>query len=160
MEVVSGAPGAAKPKECIVSLTVTIPTTLPSPRSNTRPAGSLPRTTVVAGLGAAAVVTALAAGAHAAGVSFKVGGKMIPSMGFTQMTFLGAVMGGVLLAALNRRSQRVRRRFLQVTAGLTALSCVPSVALPHDAATKLSLVTLHIVAAAVVLPCLARHAHS
>ncbi len=42
---------------------------------------------------------------------------------------------------------------------LTALSCVPSVTWPDDAATKLALVALHVLAAAIVVPALVRHAH-
>lgn len=124
----------------------------------TRSTSSLRTTTVVAGLGAAAVVTAAAAALHAAGVSFEVDGEMIPLLGFAQMTFLGAVIGGVMLAVLNRRSAQPARRFLPATVALTALSCIPSVAWPDDAATKLSLVALHVVAAIIVVPLLARHA--
>src|SRR4051812_41671500 len=97
--------------------------------------GSLRRTTVVSGVAAAAATTAVAAAAHAAGVSFAVQGEMIPLAGFAQMAFLGAVIGGVLLAVLNRRSAEPRRRFLQATVALTALSCIPSVAWPDDVAT-------------------------
>ena len=123
-----------------------------------RPA-SLRRTTVLVGLAAAAAVTAVAAAAHAAGASLEVQGEMIPLAGIAQMVFIGAVIGGLLLAALNRRSDDARRRFLQVTAVLTALSCVPSVALPDDVATKATLVALHLLAAAIIVPVLARHAH-
>ena len=42
---------------------------------------------------------------------------------------------------------------------LTALSCVPSVVWPDDAATKVALVALHVLAAAIVVPVLVRHAH-
>jgi peptidoglycan/LPS O-acetylase OafA/YrhL len=83
---------------------------------------------------------------------------MIPLLGFAQLTFVGAVIGGVLLAVLNRRSDRPRHRFLQVTAALTALSCVPSVAMPPDAGTKAALVAIHLLAAAIIVPVLARHA--
>ena len=39
---------------------------------------------------------------------------------------------------------------------LTAMSCVPSVALPPDVATKVTLVALHLMAAAIIVPVLAR----
>jgi hypothetical protein len=142
-----------------MSLT-TAPTATTVPSYATTPsARTLGRTTVVAGAVAAALITGVAAAFHAAGVSFKVGGKMIPLAGFAQMTILGAVIGGVLLAVLNRGSRSARRRFLQTTVALTALSCVPSVTLPHDAATKLALVPLHVLAAVVIIPALVRHAH-
>lgn len=105
------------------------------------------------------MATAVAAAAHAAGVSLEVDGETIPLAGFAQMTFLGAVIGGVVLAVLDRRSRSARRHFLQTAVALTALSCVPSVTWPDDAATKLALVTLHVLAAAIVVPALVRHAH-
>jgi peptidoglycan/LPS O-acetylase OafA/YrhL len=138
--------------------TVTIAPAVTEPHT-VRRAGSLRRTTVVSGLVAAAITTAVAAVVHAAGVSFEADGEMIPLAAFAQMTFIGAVIGGVLLATLNRRSRCARRRFLQTTVALTALSCVPSVAWPDDTATKLVLVALHVLAAAIVVPALARHAH-
>jgi peptidoglycan/LPS O-acetylase OafA/YrhL len=138
-------------------ITPAAPATVTDPYAGRR-ASSLRRTTVVAGLVAAAVVTAIAAAAHAVGVSFEIEGEMIPLAGFAQMTFLGAVIGGVILAVQNRRSRSAHRRFLQTTAALTALSCVPSVAWPDDTATKLSLVALHVLAAAIVVPALVRHA--
>jgi Family of unknown function (DUF6069) len=42
---------------------------------------------------------------------------------------------------------------------LTALSCVPSVAMPSDTATKVALTALHLLAAAIIVPVLMRHAH-
>jgi peptidoglycan/LPS O-acetylase OafA/YrhL len=157
VEEVSGAPGAAEPKENAMSLTTTT-TSVTRPHADRR-AGSLRRTTVVAGLGAAAGTTAVATALHAAGVSFEVDGETIPVAGLAQMTFLGAVIGGPLLAVLNRRRRSPHRLFLQTAVALTALSCVPSVTWPDDVATKLALVALHVLAAAVVVPALVRHAH-
>ena len=128
--------------------------TTTSPRT-----ASLRRTTGLVGLASAAAVTAVAAAAHAAGASFEVEGEMIPLLGFAQMVFIGAVIGGLLLAGLNRWSGDARRRFFQVTAVLTALSCVPSLAWPDEVATKATLMALHLLAAAIIVPVLARHAH-
>ena len=114
------------------------------------------RTTLAYGAVAAVASTGLAAAAHAAGVSLEVGGQMIPFAGFAQMVLLGAVLGGLLAAALNRYSAQAHRSFVRATVALTALSCVPSVALPHDAATKIVLVTTHVVAALIIVPALAR----
>jgi len=153
VEMVSATPGAAYPKEDAMSVsTATLTTT------TTRPTTSLRRTTVVSGLVGAAVVTSAAAVLHAAGVSFAVDGEMIPLAGFAQMTALGAIIGGVVLAVLNRRSADPSRRFLQTTGVLTALSCIPSVALPDDVTTRVALVALHVLAAAIIVPALARHA--
>ena len=122
---------------------------------STRTTWSLRRTTVVVGLAASAVVTALAAGLRAAGVSFDVDGQ-IPVAAFAQMTFIGAIAGGVIAAILKRSSVAPARRFVQITVAFTAASCVPSIALGHDITTKLALVTTHLVAAAIIVPVLAR----
>jgi peptidoglycan/LPS O-acetylase OafA/YrhL len=124
-----------------------------------RRAASLPRTTLTCGVGAAALSTAVAAAVHAGGVPLAVDGGMIPLAGFAQMTFLGAIIGGVLLAVLNRCSDVPRLRFLQAAVGLTALSCLPSVTMPPDVATQVSLVALHVLAAVMIVPFLAHHAN-
>src|SRR6476469_9825956 len=124
-----------------------------------RTAHPLRRATLTVGLGAAAAVTAFAAVAHAAGVGFTTGeGKMIPLLGFAQLTLVGAVIGGLLVAGLNRRSVHPRRRFVVIASVLTALSCIPSIAMPPDASTKIALVVAHLLAAAIIVPVLARHA--
>lgn len=76
------------------------------------------------------------------------------------MTFIGAVVGGLLLAGLDRWSGRARARFLQATVALTVVSCVPSLALPDDTSSRVALVALHLLAAAIIVPALARHARS
>jgi NAD(P)-dependent dehydrogenase (short-subunit alcohol dehydrogenase family) len=138
-----------------MSVTTAAPS-ITNPQLTTRPRSSQWRATVAAGLTAAAVTTSLAAAVHAAGVSLAVGGERIPLAGFAQMTLLGAVLGGVLLAVVNRRSSAPRRHFLQTTAVLTALSCIPSITWPDDGATKLALVAMHLSAAAIIVPVLAR----
>jgi hypothetical protein len=133
--------------------------TITEPQAERR-SSTLRRTTIVVGLVAAAATTAVAAALHSAGVSFEVEGEELPLAGIAQMTFVGAVLGGVLLAVLNRRSRTPRRRFLETAVALTALSCVPSITWPDDAATTLSLVAIHGLAAAIVVPVLARHARA
>jgi hypothetical protein len=124
-----------------------------------RTTSSLPRTTIVVGIAAAGIVTVAAALLHAVGVSFEVDGEMIPLLGFAQLTFVGALIGGVLLAVLNRRSAAPGRRFGEIAVALTALSCVPSVAMADDVATTLALVALHLLAAAIIVPVLLRRTH-
>src|SRR5262245_12851622 len=133
--------------------TATLTTSAPSTQ-RTRRSCALTRTTVGVGAIAAPVVTAVAGLLHAAGVSFELDGDMIPLLGFAQMAVVGAVIGGFLLAGLNRWSAAPGRRFLQVAVALTALSCVPSVAMPHDVTTQLALVALHLLAAAITVPVL------
>ena len=141
--------------------TASIPDTSSSAVGTTRvrrvkPGRPLLRTTVRSGIAAAVAVSAFAAVSHGAGVSFRVGGERIPVAGFAQMTLFGAMLGGVLAAVLDGRSTRARHRFLQVTILLAAVSCVPSVALPDDTASKLALIATHLIAAAIVVPALYR----
>ena len=121
---------------------------------------SLRRATLLSGLIGAAVTTAAAAAVHAAGVSFEIDGEIIPIFGFAQMPFIGAVIGGLLVAALNRWTDCAHRRFVQFSVALTVLSCIPSVAMPDDVGSVIALVALHVLAAAIIAPVLARHATS
>jgi hypothetical protein len=123
-----------------------------------RLAGTLARTTVSVGVLAAAVTTAGAVGLRAAGVPLAVHGK-IPLAAFTQVTFVAAVIGGVLVALFDRRSSAPRRQFVQVTIGLTAISCAAPAAFADTTASRVALVGLHLVVAAIIVPALARHSH-
>src|ERR1019366_7777577 len=113
------------------------------------------RTSPVVQVPAVGMVKSL--GKRAVGVPLAVHGK-IPLAGFAQVTFIAAVIGGVLLALLNRRSSAPRRRFVQMTTGLTAISCVLPPAFADTIATKVALVGLHQIAAAIIVPVLSRHA--
>lgn len=126
-------------------------------RPPSRLTSTLSRTTVSVGVMAAAATTAAAVALRAAGVPLAVHGK-IPLASFAQITFIGAVIGGVLLALLNRRSYAPRQRFAQVAIGLTAISCVAPAVFADTTASKIALVALHLVAAAIIVPVLARHA--
>jgi uncharacterized protein DUF6069 len=138
-----------------MSTTATTLTASPATRTAARP-HPVRRAALVSGAVAAVATTGVAAAAHAAGVPFEIDGEMIPLAGFAQMAMLGAILGGLLAAALNRYSTQAHRWFVRATVVLTALSCVPSVALPPDAATKIILVATHAVAALVIVPALAR----
>ena len=120
------------------------------------PAHPVRRAAVLSGAAAAVATTAVAAAARAADVPLEIDGEMIPLVGFAQMTLLGAVLGGLMAAALNRWSTQPRRWLVSATVVLTVLSCVPSVALPPDVATKAILVATHVLAALVIVPALAR----
>lgn len=102
----------------------------------------------VAGALAAMLVAVLA---RAADVPLEIEGEVIPIAGFATMTVLGAILGVGLAATLKQRD-----RFLAVCAILTAMSVIPSIAQPDHDATKVVLVLTHIVAAAVIVPMLAR----
>lgn len=113
--------------------------------------------TVVAGLTATVVVTVMAAVAKAADVPLEIDDGVIPLYGFIQLALVGAIIGGLMAAGFDRWMTRARTWFVATTIVLTALSCVPSVMMPPDTATKVVLVATHVVAAAAIVPALARH---
>ena len=118
---------------------------------------SLVRTGAAAGVTAAVATVAVAAIAHRAGVSLETEpGKAIPVVGFGQLTLFFTAVGIAIAAVIRRRSVRPRRLFVTTTLVLTALSVVPDLALSTDAATKVTLVVTHLVAAAIVIPPLSR----
>jgi hypothetical protein len=141
-------------KEPIVSTVTASPGTTVTRHRLTR---TLPRATASAGALAAAAVTAAAAVLRGGGVPLAVHGK-IPLAAFAQLTFLAAVGGGVLLAVLIRHGSATRQRFIRITAGLTALSCAAPAAFADTTASKIALVALHLLAAGIIVPVLARHA--
>lgn len=112
---------------------------------------------LVAALVAMAATTLVAALAKAVGVDFAVSdGETIPLSGITFMTGVFSIMGVVIAAAFLRWSARPAERFLRTAVALTALSLVPPVLAGADAATSVTLIALHLVAAAVMIPTLAR----
>lgn len=121
-------------------------------RRHPRRTRRLVQTGAVAGLIAATVTTLTAALARVAGAGLEVQGEAIPLPAFTMWTVVGALFGVALALIL-----RQRRRFLVVTLVGTALSLLPPVALPGDGATTSVLVIAHLVAAAIIVPPLARH---
>lgn len=111
---------------------------------------------VAAAAAASVVTTTLAAIASAAGVSFAdESGASIPILGFTQLTFVFSLIGVGLAAVLARKARRPRSTFVRTTLALTALSVVPDATFGFDVASALTLMTLHVVAAAIVIPILA-----
>lgn len=156
VDMVSGAEGTVAKKGPAMS-TGTTSSDITVKHAASRLTGTLARATVWVGVLAAGVTTAAAAVLRVAGVSLAAHGT-IPLAGFAQITFVAAVIGGVLVAVLNRRSCAPRQRFVQVTAGLVALSCVAPAAYADTTASKIALVGLHLVAAAIIVPVLARRA--
>jgi hypothetical protein len=152
VEIASGARRAALQEGDEMSTTTATITTARPGRSAPP---SLRRITIGIGVVAAAATTALAAVIRAAGVPLDADGT-IPLAAFAQMTFVGAIVGGVLAAMFKRRSHDPARRFVQTAVALLALSCMPSIVVPSDLATKVALVGTHVVAAAIIVPVLAR----
>jgi len=119
------------------------------------PSSSLRRTTIVVAAVGAAAATLAAAIVRAAGVHLAAGGR-VPLAAFAQFTFAGALLGGLLVAVLNRRSTRPRRRFIQIAVTLTALSCLAPAAAGDDVSSKVGLIAIHLLAATIIAPVLAR----
>ena len=136
-----------------------------APAGRGRRAMSRGRRLAVTGLGAAMAAAALnavvAALARAAGVDLEVtGGESIPVTGIAFVTVVFSVLGVLIAAALSRWSDSPVQWWLRTTVVLTAVSLVPPFLAAADAATAATLVALHLLAAAVVVPVVARTLHA
>jgi len=127
-------------------------------RTTTRGLGRLVGTGLLGTVGAMAATAAGAALARVAGVDFEVpdGGETIPVSGVAFVTGVFSLVGVGLALALARWSARPAERFVASTVALTAVSLVPPFVVGASLRTSLALVALHLVAAAVVIPALAR----
>ncbi len=111
---------------------------------------------VAASVAAAVATTTLAALASAAGVSFAdKTGASIPIAGFAQLTLLFSLIGVGIAAVMARRARRPRTTFVRTAVVLTALSVIPDLTFGFDAGSAATLIGLHLVAAAIVVPTLA-----
>jgi hypothetical protein len=110
---------------------------------------------VATAVAAAATATVAAAGEFA-GISLAVGGAPIPLSGFAVLTVFFSLVGLVLALVLARTARRPRTAFVRTTIVLTALSLVPDVLADASVATKVLLMLTHVVAAAIVIPVIAR----
>ncbi len=113
---------------------------------------------LVATLAAMVATTLAAALARAVGVDFDIpdGGETIPLPGFAVVTGFFSIVGVVIAAALLRWSARPAERFVWTAVSLTAISLVPPLLAGADPATTTALIGLHLVAATVMIPALAR----
>jgi amino acid transporter len=111
---------------------------------------------VAAAVVASVATTVLAGVASAAGVSFADGsGASIPIAGFAQLTLVFSLVGVGIAAGMARKARRPRRTFVRTAVALTALSFVPDLTFGFDAGSAATLISLHTVAAAIVVPTLA-----
>lgn len=119
-------------------------------------------TGLVATLAATLATTGAAALARAVGVDFEVpdGGETIPLAGFAVVTGFFSVVGIVIAVGLLRWSARPAERFVWTAVSLTAISLVPPFLSGADTGTVAALLGLHLVAAAVMVPTLARSLRS
>jgi hypothetical protein len=116
----------------------------------------------LAALAAMAATTLAAASARAVGVDFEVpaGGEAIPLAGFAVVTGFFSAVGIVIAVVLLRWSARPAERFVFTAGSLTAISLIPPVISGADTATTAALLGLHLVAATVMIPTLARSLRS
>ena len=139
----------------MTATTLTTTTTTTRPEVESRSNRQLRRHGAVAGLTAAAATVGVAAVATAIGVPIEVGGESIPLVGFAQLTLVATLIGVVMASVMRRRAEHARRTFVATTLALTAASFVPDALADATAATKLTLVLTHVVAAAIVIPAIA-----
>src|SRR6188472_1062699 len=83
-------------------------------------------------------------------------GASIPIAGFAQLTLVFSLLGVGIAAVMARKARRPRATFVRTAVALTVLSFVPDLTFGFDAASAATLITLHTVAAAIVVPTLAR----
>ncbi|MET8530273.1 DUF6069 family protein [Micromonospora sp. NPDC005172] len=131
-------------------------TTANTTRTTASAFGALIGAGVVATVAASAATMVVAAAGRTAGISLDVSGAPIPVAGFGVLTTAFSLVGVVLAALLSRFARRPRRAFVRTTVVLTVLSLVPDVIADADTATKALLMLTHLVAAAIVIPAVAR----
>jgi hypothetical protein len=115
-------------------------------------------TGLLAALAAMAATTLAAALAQVIGVDFEIpdGGETIPLAGFAVVTGFFSAVGIVIAVVLRRWSAHPAERFLWIAVSLTVISLIPPLVSGADTATVAALLGLHLVAAAVMIPALAR----
>ncbi|GLZ59373.1 MULTISPECIES: DUF6069 family protein [Micromonospora] len=127
-----------------------------NPTRTTTSVGALLRTGVIATVVASTATMAVAATGDLAGVSLDLSGTPIPVSGFGVLTAVFSLLGVAIAALLARVARHPRRAFVRTTVVLTILSLVPDVVADAGAATKALLMLTHLVAAAIVIPAVAR----
>lgn len=128
---------------------------LTAPATTTR-TGALVLGGLAATVAASIATSAVAAAGNAVGISLDVSGAPIPVPGFASLTAIFSVIGLVIALVLSRTARSPRTAFVRTTVVLTALSLVPDVLADATTATKLLLMFTHLVAAAIVVPVIAR----
>jgi len=102
------------------------------------------------GVVGAVAASAVAAAFQAAGHQLAVTDGPIPVLAFAQMVLLSTVVGTVIARHTSRTT------FYRAAVALTVLSCVPDAALGDGVVSKAGLMLTHLVAAAIIVPRLAR----
>ncbi|HZC72411.1 MAG TPA: DUF6069 family protein [Jatrophihabitans sp.] len=106
---------------------------------------------------AAAATEALVALARATGVDVAIQGDDLKPGGCAVAVLLCMVAGAGVLAGVRRFAKSPARTWVRATVALTVLSFVPDLTVPDTAtSSRLVLMTAHVVAAAIVIPVVAR----
>lgn len=137
-------------------MSVTTATTSTATTDAAPTAGALLRGGAVATVAAAAATAVVAAAGQAVGITTNVAGAPIPTSGFAVLTVIFSVVGLVIAAGLRRFARRPRTAWIRTTVALTVLSLVPDALADADTSTKVLLMVTHVVAAAIVIPAVAR----
>jgi peptidoglycan/LPS O-acetylase OafA/YrhL len=135
--------------------TITAPTTTTTTETQSR-STTLWKTGTRAGVVAAAATTAVAAIGAGIDVPLEVDGEQIPLASFAQLTLFFTAIGVALAKALSRWAAKPQHTFIVTTVVLTALSIVPDLTISATTATQVVLIATHLVAAAIVVPAVAR----
>jgi hypothetical protein len=118
--------------------------------------GSLLRDGAVATVLAAVATAAVAAAGPVVGISVEISGAPIPASGFATLTVIFSVIGLLIAVGLRRFARHPRTTWIRTTVALTVLSLVPDVLADAATGTKVLLMATHVVAAAIVIPAVAR----
>jgi len=140
----------------ITTATTTTSTTTSETPARTGRARAFWAAGLVSGAVAGVATTVVAAVARAADVPLAIDGEPIPLLGFAQLTMMGAVIGTVLAVSFAKWARHPQRTFVVTTVALTALSLVPDVLADATTGSKLVLMFTHVLAAAIVVPTLAK----
>jgi len=135
------------------------PSTRSTPGTTTPTSARLPvwKHGLAAALLASIATTVLAAAASHVGVSFANGtAAAIPLAGFAQLTLIFSLLGVAIAAVMTRTARRPRPTFVRTALALTTLSIVPDLTFGFDAGSAATLIMLHLIAATIVVPVLAR----
>jgi Family of unknown function (DUF6069) len=128
----------------------------------TRPAYTVRTSSVWKAVGAATLAAAAAtetfvAVVRAAGIDVAIQGSDLKPGGCALAVLMCMVAAAGVLAAVRRWAGSPARTWVRATVALTGLSFVPDLIVPDTAtATRLVLMSAHVLAAAIVIPAVAR----
>jgi hypothetical protein len=137
-------------------MSVATATTVETAPTATPGYGALLLTGAAATVAASLATAVVAAGGLVIGLSTDISGAPIPVPGFAVLTAMFSVVGLVIATVVRRFARRPRIAWLRTTVALTVLSFVPDLLADAAPTTKMLLMLTHVVAAAIVIPAVAR----